>query len=108
MMVRQLGGSEIAVTGTVASLNPATGEVGITTLGIDGEQKIRPEAIRLSTEEPSMAAQMPIPLRTPLGLISAEYPLSSVTVDRGVIRYPDCALPEGGQDTAFTGTLTLR
>ena len=55
-----------------------------------------------------MAAQMPIPLRTPLGLISAEYPLSSVTVDRGVIRYPDCALPEGGQDTAFTRNSDLR
>ena len=107
MTVRQPNGNEIPVTGTVASLNPATGEVGIKTLGIDGEQQIRPEAIRFSTEEPSMAAQMPIPLRTPLGSISAEYPLANVTIDRGVIRYPDCAMPEGGRDTAFTGALSF-
>jgi hypothetical protein len=107
MAVRQPGGDDIAVTGTVASLNPATGEVGIKAFGIDGEQQIKPGTIKLATQEPSMAAQMALPVKTPLGLLSAEFPLADITVEHGIIRYPDCIMAESGHDTAFTGTLTF-
>ena len=107
MTVQQPGGGEIAVTGTLASLNPATGQVGLRALGIEGEQQIQPSVIRLATQEPNMAAQMPIPVKTPLGSISADFPFSNVTIDQGIIRYPGCVTPEGGHETAFNGTLTF-
>jgi hypothetical protein len=64
---------EIAVTGTIVSLNPATGEIGVKALGIGSEQRIRPTVIRLATLESNMAAQMALPIRTALGPFSTEF-----------------------------------
>jgi len=107
MAVQQSGMGEIAITGAIVSLNPATGEIGVKALGIDGEQRIRPTVIRLATLEPNMAAQMPLPIRTPLGPFSAEFPFAELTIDRGFIRYPNCAMAADGHEIAFTGTLTF-
>lgn len=107
MTIQQPGSEEIAVTGAVSSIDAAAGQIGLSVLGLDGEQRIGPVVIRLQVLEPSMAAQMPLPEATPLGPISAEFPLSALAIDRGVIVYPGCTLPEAGHEIAFTGILAL-
>lgn len=107
MAVQPSGGGEITVTGAVASLDAATGEVGVNVLGLEGKQQIKPGVISFATQEPSMAAQMPIPVKTPLGLISAAFPLSELSVEGGIIRYPGCVMPEAGHEISFTGNLTF-
>jgi hypothetical protein len=89
MTVQQPGGSEMKA------------------LGIDGDQQTKPTLIRLATLEPSIAAQMPMPIKTPLEPVSAEFSLSDITVQQGVIRYPNCAMADSGHEIAFTGTLTF-
>ncbi len=107
MTIRQAGGDDLPVTGTVESLNSKTAEIGIKAFGIDGEQQIKPGTIKLATQEPSMASQMSIPVKNLLGSISAEFSLADISVQHGIIRYPGCIMPENGHDAAFTGTLTF-
>ena len=99
------GHGETHVTGTITAIYPTTGEVGVSTFGVDSEQRIMPTLIRLDTVEPSMAAQMALPVRTQLGPFSGEFSFAQLTVNQGIIRHPNCTSAANGHEIAFVGTL---
>ena len=84
-----------------------TREIGVSVLGLDGEQRIAPAAIRFAALEPSENAQMSLPVKTSLGPFSSEFSYADVTINDGIIRYPLCTDAADGHETAFIGNLTF-
>jgi hypothetical protein len=129
MAVQQAGRGEIPIIGTITSLNPNTGEVGLQVEGTaTGEQYIKPSAIRLGIGGPNLGItggqiypmpqmqpaltieqfqQRPAQVLKPLGPLRGDFSLAELTVDQGVIRYPNCIMAQPSQQMTFTGTLTF-
>jgi len=119
MAVQQVGQGAIPITGTITSLNPVTGEVGLLVEGSTGEQYIKPKSIRLGVGTPNLGApdlemqqslniqQMPAKVVNPLGPLRRDFSLAELSVDQGIIRYPNCVMAQPSQQITFTGTLTF-
>jgi hypothetical protein len=104
MLVLVAGKPDITVVGSIAAFNQATGEIGLAVSGLDAVQVIKPSQIKFLVETPSMVAQMPMPLATPLGMIGNEFPASDISIVDKTLRYPGCsAAVSAGHEIAFTG-----
>jgi hypothetical protein len=110
MVIQQPGASEITITGALASLNPATGEVALQIPGRDDEQKIKPKLIRLNSnaiDVSNTASQFAMPVKSDRGAFFHEYRLSELRVADGIINFPHCRIIKA-HDVAFVGNLEFR
>lgn len=94
---------EIPFDGTITSVNTLTGEVGFKVPGLVGEQAVQPKSIRIVSKPQNMMAQVALPVSKSLGTVKAKYPLEQLTVEDGILRYPNCIKADPGHEIAFRG-----
>jgi hypothetical protein len=99
---------EIPFDGTITSVNASTGEVGFKVPGLVGDQVVQPKSIKIAPKPQSMMAQMASPVSKSLGTMNAKYPLNQVSIEDGIVRYPNCIKASPGHEIAFMGTLTFQ
>jgi hypothetical protein len=68
---------------------------------------VKPKAIKIVPRLQNVTAQMPIAVAKSLGRVQTRYPLMQLTVERGIIHWPKCRLPDARHEIAFAGTLTF-
>jgi hypothetical protein len=107
MTIRVEGKPEILVEGTITSLNTSNGEIRVRVVGLAEEQAIQAKTVRLAPKPQNMMAQVALPIRQSLGSMNAKYALKSVTVEQGVVRFPNCIMADERHEIAFAGTLTF-
>jgi hypothetical protein len=106
-LAEEPAGQPQAVIGTLMSWDPEAHTVGFKAEYSRDVEQIPVKSIRLSFRTPSMAAQAPIPTIASLGTVSETYAGSDVSIDFGVIRFPNCALPSGDHAFGFDGSIVF-
>jgi hypothetical protein len=102
------GRPDITVSGAITSVDPSNGEVRVKVQGLADEQVVRPKSIKIVPGRQSMMSQMPLPVRKDLGSVKANFPLEKVTVQAGIVRYPNCTSGDPGHEIGFGGTLIFQ